>query len=208
MGTAQAIAQRGGTALLAMTTVLVVGTAAWPAVLVLGDDVTSAGDAAVALLGCGLSLLLLARVIGRRDRRRFASRPEEPVEHVPRRWARGRRLAVGLLVVGAGGATTFAWAFDAGSDAVVLSPSSTNGCRVVVQERSFLLAGSGTVLVLAADGLVARQVSRYTTDDGYRPVRAGSFSLTWTGERGHLEVFGSGFDPVWPRGHEIDCSGG
>jgi hypothetical protein len=77
----------------------------------------------------------------------------------------------------------------------------------VVEEHSFLMGGSGAVFVLPADGVVARRVSRYSTDDGYRPVDAGSFTLTWAGERGHLEVSGSGVDPVWPRVHEVICPG-
>ena len=191
MDTAQAIARRGGIAFLAGTVTLVVNSVAWPAVLVLGEDVTSAGDAAVVLFWGGLALLVLARVLGL----------------VHRRPTPGRRLTVGLLVVGAGVATAFSWAFDSGSTSVVVNPSSAGGCRLVVQEQSFLMGGSGAVFVLPAHGVVARRVSRYSTDDGYRPVEAGSFTLTWAGERGHLEVLGSGVDPVWPRNHEVDCSG-
>ncbi|GAA2498278.1 hypothetical protein [Terrabacter carboxydivorans] len=190
MDTAQAIARRGGITFLAATVTLVVSSVAWPAVLVLGEDVTSAGDAAVVLFWGGVALLVLGRVLGR----------------VHRRPTPGRRLTVGLLVVGAGAATAFSWAFDSGSTSVV-DPSSAGGCRVVVQEQSFLMGGSGAVFVLPAHGVVARRVSRYSTDDGYRPVEAGSSALTWTGERGHLEVLGSGADPVWPRNHEVDCPG-
>ena len=76
MDAAQAIARRGGIACLATALTLVVCAVAWPAVLVLGDDVTSAGDAAVVLFWCGLALLVLARVLGLVHRRRHTSRPD------------------------------------------------------------------------------------------------------------------------------------
>ena len=207
MDTATAIARRVGIALLAGTLALVVSSFAWPAVLVLGDRVTSAGDAAVAVLGCGLLVGLLSRVLVVVDRRRGRG-PSVPDAEGARRAGPGRRLAVALLVVGAGSAAAFSWALDSGSTSAVLAPASANGCRVVVEEHSFLMGGSGSVFVLPAGALVARRVSRYSTDDGYRPVEAGSFALSWAGERGHLEVSGSGFDPVWPRNHEVVCRGG
>ncbi|WP_330475514.1 hypothetical protein [Terrabacter sp. C0L_2] len=203
MDRAQAIARRGGIALLAVTPALVVGTAVWPVVLVLGDDVTSVGDAAIGLAGCGLALLVVARVLDRVGRRRGTVARDDVLRPRP-----FRRLGVGLLVMGAGGVAAFAWALDSTSVAFVIGPPSAAGCRVVVQEHSFLMAGRGTVYAVPGHGLVAGQVSRYSMDDGYRPVDAGTFSLAWTGERGHLEVFGSGVDPVWPRSHEIDCPGG
>jgi hypothetical protein len=203
VGRAQAIARRGGIALLAATLVLVVGTVVRPAVLVLGDGVTSVGDAAAGLVGGGLGLLVLGRMLGRVERRRGASTLGEGGD----RRSPGQGLGVGLLVVGAGAVAAFAWALDSTSVAVVLEPASAAGCRVVVQEHSFLMGGRGAVFALPADGLVAPRVSRYSMDDGYRPVDAGSFSVTWTGERGYLEVSGSGVDPVWPRVHEIDCPG-
>jgi hypothetical protein len=205
--TATAIARRVGIALLAATLALVVSSFAWPAVLVLGDRVTSAGDAAVALLGCGLLVGLLSRVLAVVDRRRGRGRSVPDAEGA-RRARSGRRLAVVLLVVGAGAGAAFSWALDSGSTSAVLAPARANGCRVVVEEHSFLMGGSGSVFVLPAGAVVARRVSRYSTDDGYRPVEAGSFALSWAGERGHLEVSGSGFDPVWPRSHEVVCRGG
>jgi hypothetical protein len=196
-----------GIALFAGTLALVVSSFAWPAVLVLGDRVTSAGDAAVALLGCGLLVGLLSRVLAVVDRRRGRGRSVPDAEGA-RRARSGRRLAVVLLVVGAGAGAAVSWALDSGSTSAVLAPASASGCRVVVQEHAFLMGGSGSVFVLPAGAVVARRVSRYSTDDGYRPVEAGSFALSWAGERGHLEVSGSGFDPVWPRSHEVVCRGG
>lgn len=144
VGRAQAIARRGGIALLAATLVLVVGTVVRPAVLVLGDGVTSVGDAAAGLVGGGLGLLVLARVLGRVERRRGASALGEGGD----RRSPGRGLGVGLLVVGAGAAAAFAWALDSTSVAVVLEPASAAGCRVVVQEHSFLMGGRGAVFAL------------------------------------------------------------
>ena len=191
MDTAQAIARRGGIALLAVALTVVVCTVAWPAVLVLGDDVTSAGDAAVVLFWGGLALLVLARVLGLVSSRRGGSASERQGRRLP---TPGRRLAVALLVVGAGAAAAFSWAFDSGSTAV-LEPASANGCRVVVAEHSFLMGGSGAVYALPAGGFVARRVSRYSTDDGYRPVESGLYALIWAGERGHLRCLVRGSTP-------------
>jgi hypothetical protein len=174
--TATAIARRVGIALFAGTLALVVSSFAWPAVLVLGDRVTSAGDAAVALLGCGLLVGLLSRVLAVVDRRRGRGRSVPDAEGA-RRARSGRRLAVVLLVVGAGAGAAFSWALDSGSTSAVLAPASANGCRVVVEEHSFLMGGSGSVFVLPAGAVVARRsagTARTTGIDRSRQGRSSS----------------------------------
>ena len=204
VGRAGHVAKQVSIGLFALTLVVVVPSAVWHQVLVIDALVADPADAAPALFGAGVLVGLAGLVVSGLDRHRRRS-SSAAVAAGP---GLGKAAAVSLLVAAAGVVAAFDWFFSYGSDAVVLDPASAGGCRVVVEEHSFLMSGSGTVFVLPADDLVARRVSRYTTDDGYRPVEAGSYSLTWSGERGYLEVSGTGVDPVWPRGHEIDCPGG
>ena len=198
------VAKQVSVGLFALALVVVVPSVAWHQVLVVGGRVTDPADAAPALFVAGVLVGVGGLVLAAVDRHRRRSSGEA----VTGRRSGGRVAAVVLLVVTAGVVAGLDWVFGHGSDAVVLEPASAGGCRVVVQEHSLFMSGSGTVFVLPPDDLVARRVSRYTTDDAYRPVAAGSYSLTWTGDHGHLEVSGTGFDPVWPGGHDIDCPGG
>ncbi|WP_323095425.1 hypothetical protein [Intrasporangium sp. YIM S08009] len=204
MGRAGHVAKQVSLGLLALALVVVVPSVVWHQVLVVGGWVTDPADAAPGLFVAGVLVGLTGLVVSGIDRHRRRTAGEA----VPGRPSGGRVTAVVLLVVTAGVVAGVDWLFSYGSDAVVLEPASAGGCRVVVEERSFLMSGGGTVFVLPAGDLVARRVGRYTTDDGYLPVEAGSYSLTWSGESGYLEVSGSQVDPVWPGGHEIDCPGG
>lgn len=78
----------------------------------------------------------------------------------------------------------------------VLEPTSPGGCRVVVEERSALLLGSGTVYLLPRGSRRAREANSYLADDGYRPVTFGTYSLRWRGEIAHLEILGTTEQPV------------
>ena len=49
---------------------------------------------------------------------------------------------------------------------------------IVVEERSFLLAGSGT-FYLKENALFMKPVEGYRTDDGYRPFQQKDFQLKW-----------------------------
>lgn len=73
-----------------------------------------------------------------------------------------------------------------GPSYVVVEPAGSGGCRAVVAESSFLFAGSGTVHVAGGWGPFAPQVGRYTTDDGFRPVSTGFFSVSWDDQFGGL----------------------
>ena len=85
----------------------------------------------------------------------------------------------------------------------VLSPASSDGCRVAVREFSFLFAGRGTVYVVGAAG-IGRKVSSWTADDGYKPFSSGNYELKWYSGGGSL-ILHSNSDPVWPALHEINC---
>ena len=198
------VARQVSVGLFALTLVVVVPSAVWHQVLVVGVLVADPADAAPALFAAGVLVGLAGLVVAAVDRHRRRSSGEALLTG-PRT---GRAAAVSLLVAAAGGVAGLAVVFGYGSDAVVLEPASAGGCSVVVEENSLFMSGTGTVYVLPADDLVARRVARYTTDDGYRPVKAGSYSLTWSGEHGHLEVSGTSVDPVWPGSHEIDCASG
>ncbi len=86
-----------------------------------------------------------------------------------------------------------------------LMPAGPTGCRVLVQETSFLVAGSGEVYVLRRGTGLARHLSSYTTDDGGKPVSAGGYTLTWDGGHGTLEVFDNPGNPVTPSTHTVGC---
>ena len=96
-----------------------------------------------------------------------------------------------------------------GADYRSLTPLVPTGCRVLVQETSFLVAGGGEVYVLRRGAGLARHVSGYVTDDadddGGRPVSAGGYALTWDGGHGTLQVFDTPGNPVDPATHSVVC---
>lgn len=51
---------------------------------------------------------------------------------------------------------------------------------------------------------IGRRESSWSTDDGYRPIAAGSYDLHWGDAGGVLTVHGD-IDPVWPEVHEVHC---
>lgn len=65
-----------------------------------------------------------------------------------------RRLGVTALVVAAVVSIGQASIPDIVSSYLVLGPASASGCRVVVDERSFLLLGSGVIHVLPAGAVL------------------------------------------------------
>lgn len=78
-----------------------------------------------------------------------------------------------------------------GPSYVVAEPAGSGGCRAVVAESSFLFAGSGTVHVAGGWGPFAPQVGSYRTDDGFRPVSTGSYSVSWDDRFGGLLSVGA-----------------
>ncbi len=87
---------------------------------------------------------------------------------------------------------------DLGTSYLVLSPTSESGCRVVVEETSFLMAGSGQIHLLPKRSLITRPAERYVADDGGTPFTNGSFELTWDGPTAVVQVWGRPGDPVMP----------
>lgn len=88
----------------------------------------------------------------------------------------------------------------------VLTPSGPDGCRIVVAEDTFLLLGSGRIFVLGAGSLQAREVGRFDTDDGYRPISLGTYRLSWNGVQGDLSLWGEDNAPVFYRPVPLSCS--
>ena len=89
----------------------------------------------------------------------------------------------------------------------VLKPRGPDGCRIVVAEDAFLLLGSGRVFVLPAGARQVRQVTQFTTDDGYRPVSLGTYRLTWIGSKADLALWGDAGAPVFWQPVPLGCSG-
>ncbi|QNF93825.1 MULTISPECIES: hypothetical protein [Janibacter] len=106
-------------------------------------------------------------------------------------------LAV-VLVVGARGV------LGLGSSYVVLAPVGPSGCRVVVEESSFLMLGSGRVGAAGRVGPVRLQ-SDYTADDGGRPASLGEYAVRWSGPDAVVQLHGNPGQPVWPALHEVTC---
>ncbi|MEU9984867.1 hypothetical protein [Streptomyces sp. NPDC050856] len=174
--------------------VLLAATAAWSDLLlvVLGHVVPG--------WAVGGALLVTAPVI-----MRVGTAPRRPVaDGVVKERRAVPRWVLGLAAVVAGLGSVLGAVGDLGADYRVLEPRGPGGCRAVVREASFLLAGSGEVYVAGTTG-VGRQVGSWTADDGYRPVASGTYELRWGATDGVLTVNGSKGDPVWPGLHELDC---
>jgi hypothetical protein len=111
-------------------------------------------------------------------------------------WITG--TATGRLLVAAWILTALLVVLGVGWDAVLgvryhfLRPAGPGGCQLVVAESSFTFAGGGTVYLLGARGVLGHEVGRYTADDGYRPVGAGSYQLTWRGRSADLSFWEAG----------------
>lgn len=116
----------------------------------------------------------------------------------------GRRVYAALavlavvLVVGARGV------LGLGTSYVVLAPVGPSGCRVVVEESSFLMLGSGRVGAAGRVGPVRLQ-SDYTADDGGRPASLGEYAVGWSGPDAVVRLHGNPGQPVWPALHEVAC---
>lgn len=153
----------------------------------------------------GGALLLAASAVSianRPARRSGPAKTGEPTGGASRR-RRARALLTSLTVLGCllGGLT------DAAATYHLLKPAGPAGCRAIVRETAFLFAGGGNVyagFVVGPIG-VAWRGSSWAADDGYRPVAAGTYSLTWGLGGGSLIVHGTTGNPVWPALHEVDC---
>lgn len=122
----------------------------------------------------------------------------------------GRRVALppflrGLAVVVAVLGSAFGALGDLGAEYHVLHPTGPHGCRAVVRETSFLLAGSGDVYAVGRTGIAWRPVGSWWADDGYRPIAEGTYELRWGPESGSLTLSGRTTDPVMNAVHGVDC---
>ena len=154
-----------------------------------------------ALGGALLVAALTIRLAGRRARRYGQTRTGATTG-----FGRGRRAlttVASLTVVGC----VLSGLADVPATYQVLRPAGPGGCRAVVRETAFLFAGGGDVYtgyVIGPIG-VARRGSSWTADDGYRPVAAGTYRLSWGTGGGSLAVEGTDVDPVQPALHEVGC---
>lgn len=142
----------------------------------------------VLLFSCAAPLLLLVALF---------LRPVEKRGSIP--WRIGRALASALCTFVATctflcGALVFVI-----DEPYLLEPSSNQGDRILVVEHHFLLQSSGDVYYVPAGNILAEPEGGFICDDAYSPVRAGSYSLSWTGRTAHLEIWSnSPADPMSP----------
>ncbi|WP_377645355.1 hypothetical protein [Oryzobacter terrae] len=173
---------------------MAIATTALSGPMVVGSTVVRAGTLVPVLTAAGLVMGVASRVLRSR-------RPRLPT-------TAARRSVAVVLVVAAVLTACVVWFRDLGVSYTVLAPASPGGCRVVVGQVSFLMAGSGTVHELPDGSVLAREVGGFMADDGIRPVDEGNVELTWSGEQGVLRLWGRPGDPVDPGLHELDCRSG
>ncbi|MFJ8825598.1 hypothetical protein ACIREE_28005 [Streptomyces sp. NPDC102467] len=93
-----------------------------------------------------------------------------------------------------------------GAEYHVLRPTGPGGCTVVVRETSFFVIGNGEAYAVGRTGVAVGTSGSWAVDDGYRPVAAGTYELSWERDGGFLRVSGTETDPVVRGGWaDIDC---
>lgn len=115
-----------------------------------------------------------------------------------------RWLVMGLAVPVVGLVAAGRVMLGLGTSYVLLEPEGPSGCRVVVEESSFLMLGSGRVGAVGRAGPAHLQTD-YTADDGGQPASTGSAKVTWDGDEATVELTGAPGQPVWPALHEVAC---
>lgn len=157
--------------------------------------------------GWGVSAALLALSLVLRWALTRVGRPPGGPE-LPQKAATWARLGSRLLIVTAVLGTAWGAVDDLISDAEyrVLRPAGPEDCTAVVRETSFLVIGEGEVYAVGHTGLALGESGSWTVDDGYRPIDAGTYELTWGRGSGRLRVDGTSTDPVVHGGSaDIDC---
>jgi len=168
------------------------GAVGWTdALALIGGQVIAAWKVGGALLLLCLALVMAASALSRR--------PSMGEEAGPRRWMRVAPAAAAGLGVAWGAVG------DLSAEYHVLEPTGPGGCRAVVREASFLLAGSGEVYAVGPSGVGWRPGGSWRADDGIRPIADGSYELKWGLKEGTLLVHGSNTNPVWPALHGVSC---
>jgi hypothetical protein len=159
------------------------GAAPTRVTLIIGDWFPTLWDVEIAAIALGISALVVAAMIAPPVRRR----------------GRMIRIVMGsvltVLVVLSVPMTAIV-SFGSGGYRV-LPEQSEGGCRIVVREWSFLLAGSGSVGIVQPSALTVDWTRAYRADDGLRPFSSGSYALQWAGPDAHFLLGGTGADPIW-----------
>lgn len=82
-------------------------------------------------------------------------------------------------------------------DFSVLPGTSAGGCRIIVREWSFLLAGAGSAGIIQPGSMVVEWVRDYRADDGIRPFSSGGYFLEWDDRTADLDLHSISGNPVW-----------
>ena len=164
-----------------------------PAPLVLGPLVIADAILSVAIassLACPV-LLIAARVVRPPLQRSAAAR-----------FARGLVSALCVLAVLA--ILAPAALLAVADEPYFAEPAGPNGDRVLVIEHHFLLASSGDIYYVPAGLPFAFKQGNFTCDDAYSPMRAGSYSLSWSGRTATLSVWSdTAADPMVPWNGQV-----
>ncbi|MCQ1953665.1 hypothetical protein [Arthrobacter sp. zg-Y238] len=144
-------------------------------ILVVGSRIVSPWPAAAALLLASVAIRWLGSRNGAGDRKN--PRLHSPVPALLAAAVAGVGIAVGSLL-------------DAGTESLILDPQGPEGCRAAVRESAFLMSGSGKVYAVGSHG-IGRLAGEWNTDDGYRPIEAGDYTLVWSAIGGQLTVDGA-----------------
>ncbi|WP_038462176.1 hypothetical protein [Arthrobacter sp. PAMC 25486] len=103
-------------------------------------------------------------------------------------WGWSRSFVIFLLVAAVGVGSAMGAFFDMGTHDFMLDPRGPDGCQLVVRESAFLMAGGGEVYTVGTAG-IGQLAGEWGTDDGYRPIEAGSYTLKWNADGGELTVY-------------------
>jgi hypothetical protein len=161
---------------------------------VVGSWVPATGAVFLIALALAIGLLVAARVL--------APAPQRPLA---RTVIRTTVLTVLFLAAAPAGAIVAL----TGSDYRMLPGVSEGGCRIVVQEYTFLFAAWGHAGIVQPGATTVDWahgvVDGYTADDGYKPFTAGTYRLEWDGRSARLAGWGSSEGPArWSSGEQPD----
>lgn len=153
--------------------------------LIVGEWFPSLWDLEIAAIAAGIAAIVVASGL---------SPPS-----ANRRWRVARIISISaltILVVLSVPVTAIAAGLLHSKPSVLPEPSD-GGCRILVIERSFLLAGGGSVGIVQPGSVVVDWVRGYTADNGFMPFSAGAYDLRWNGRTADLDIEGSSATPVW-----------
>lgn len=155
--------------------------------LVIGEWIPTWWTVEVVLVALGLGSLLTARILA------------------PPLRARGSRASRAVLVTAAVVAVSGSMLAVGASNISqysLLPERSEGGCRIAVQEHSFLYAGWGSVGIVQPGSVNVDWLGRYGADDGYMPFSRGTYAVDWQGREAGIEVWGDASNPTWWLGDD------